>query len=119
MKVDHRDEQVTLDLERPPVGVGVQRQPQRAGQLVQADDGHQRGVLEQADEVVHDARHHHGQRLRQHDLALRLPVRQAQRGGGFDLALGDGLQAAADDFGHVGRGEQRDAHQHTQQNVNL
>ena len=50
----------------------------RAGQVVQADDGDQRGVLEGADEGVDDGRHDDAQRLRQHDLALRLPVAQAR-----------------------------------------
>ena len=57
------------------------------------------------------------QRLRQHDLALRLPVAQAERLGRLDLALGQRLQPAAHHLGQVGRGEQRHADQHAQQHV--
>src|SRR3954470_1130270 len=46
-KVNRRDEQVALDLERAPIGIGVERQRQGAGQFVQGDDGHQGSVLEE------------------------------------------------------------------------
>jgi hypothetical protein len=57
------------------------------------------------------------QRLRQHDQAHHLPVAEAERHRALVLALGDRLQAAAHDFRHVGRGEQRDADQRAQQLV--
>ncbi|MNM81607.1 hypothetical protein D3C81_936180 [compost metagenome] len=40
-------------------------------------------------------------------MAHRLARVQAQRAGRFVLALGDGLYAGTNDFGHVGAGEQR------------
>ena len=58
--------------------VAGERQRHRAGQLVEADDRDQRSVLERADEAVHDRRHDEPQRLRQHDLALRLPIGEAR-----------------------------------------
>ena len=115
-EVDRRHEQLAFEEELAPVGV-AQRELQRAGQVVQADDGDQRGVLEGADEGVDDRRHHQAQRLRQDDLALRLPVAQAERLRGLDLALGQRLQTAAHHLGQVGRGEQRHADQHAQQHV--
>src|SRR5437867_1836448 len=107
-EVNQCDEEVALQLEGLPVGVRVDGHVQCAREFVQAHDAHQRGVLENGDEAVDDAGHHHGQRLRQHNLALGLPVRQSQRGRCLDLPLGNGLQAAAYDLGQVGRGKQGD-----------
>ncbi len=88
-----------------------------AEQVEHADDGDQAGVLEQADEGVDDARDDQLQRLRQDDQPHLLPVAEAERIGALVLALRDRLQAAADHFGHVGRGEQGDADQRAQQLV--
>src|SRR5690606_1462096 len=51
---------------RSPVDVGTGRL-HRVQQVEDAHDGHQRRVLEQGDEVVHDARDHVPQRLWQDD----------------------------------------------------
>ena len=56
--------------------------------------------------------------LRQHNLALGLPVRKAKGGCRLNLPFGYGLQATANDFGHVGSGKKSDASQHTDQHVN-
>ena len=73
----------------------------------QRDDRDQRGVLEQADEVVDDAGDRDLQRLRHDDQPHRLPVVEAERVGGLVLAARQGGEAAADGLGDVGRREQR------------
>ncbi len=101
-----------------PVRVG-ERRLDDAEQIEQADDQDQRRVLEQADEGVDDAGDHDLERLRQDDQAHRLPIAEAERLGGFELALRNRLQAAAHDLRHVGRRKQRDADQRAQQLVEV
>src|SRR5687767_2878647 len=89
-EVHRGHEELPLEEELAPVGI-AERELQRAGQVVQADDGDQRGVLEGADEAVDDGRHHQAQRLWQHDLARGLPVGEPKRLRRLDLALGQRL----------------------------
>src|SRR5262245_60152539 len=89
-KVDQCDEQIAFEIEAAPIRIG-ERELQRTGELVQADDNDERRILEQADESIDNGRHHRPQRLRQHDLALRLPVRQAEGLCSLYLAYGHRL----------------------------
>ncbi|MNF56384.1 hypothetical protein D3C84_378680 [compost metagenome] len=86
-------------------------------QVEQADDDHKAGVLEQGNEGVDDARDHQLQGLRQDHQAHAAPIAKAHGGGGFVLALGDGLQAATHHFGDISRLEQDHPDQCTQQLV--
>jgi hypothetical protein len=53
-------------------------------------------------------RHHESQRLRQDDdAAASASKTRPSASRGLDLALGQGLQAAADHLGQVGGGKQR------------
>src|SRR5216683_1450622 len=106
-EIDEGGEQVDLAGETGPVGID-QRLVGGVEEVEDADDQHQRGVLEEADEGVDQRRDHHAQRLRQDDQRGLLHVVQAHRVGRLELALGQRLQAAADDLGDVGAGEQDD-----------
>ena len=72
---------------------------------------HKRRVLEEADERVDDARNDDPQRLRQDDENHHLPVVQAERHRSLVLPLRHGLQPAAHHLGHIGGGEEGNAHQ--------
>ena len=76
-EIDGGDEELPFEEELAPVGV-AQRELQRAGQVVEAHDRDERGVLERADERVHDRRNDEAQRLRQHDLARRSANRRGR-----------------------------------------
>ena len=76
------------------------------------DGDHQRGVLEQADERVHDPWNRDLERLRQDHQAQRLPVAQTNRLRRLELAVRNRLQTAPDHLRHVGRGERGDHHHH-------
>src|SRR5258706_3992660 len=54
-EVNRRSEQVSLDAESRPFGI-LQRDLDGAQEVEQPDDQHQRGVLEQADEGIHQRR---------------------------------------------------------------
>src|SRR5581483_11242340 len=84
---------------RRPVRIG-ERGAQHAQEVEQGHDRHQRGVLEQGDETVDEARNDVAERAR------RLP-----------LAPRDRRQAAADHLGLVGPGKQRGADQRAHQPV--
>ena len=78
-------------------------------QLEEPDDGEQRRVLEQADELADHRRDHGAQRLGQHDRAQVVCTGRRPEGlGRLELALGDRLQPAPHDLGDVGGLEQRD-----------
>src|ERR1043165_6190050 len=76
-------------------GAGHRRRPGRIGprrlegleEIEDADDEHQRGVLEQRDGGIDDVGDGDAQRLRQHDQPHGPPVAEPDRGGGFDLAF--------------------------------
>src|SRR5688572_11263820 len=117
-EVDQGTEDVPFHLRADPVLVA------RPGtddieKIVEADDGYQRRVLGQADEVVDDTRNRDSQRLRHDDEPHHLPIAEAHRHRAFILAFGQRLKAAADHFGHIGGCEQRDADQDAHQNVEL
>src|SRR6185312_7530081 len=65
----------------------------RVQQIENANDGNERGVLEQADIGVDDVRDGDAQRLRQDDVAHHQRIAQADRHRAFELALRDRLQA--------------------------
>jgi hypothetical protein len=117
-EIDHCQQDIHLGAEALPVRVGDGGE---AGfqQVEDADDQHQRGVLEEADEGVDQRRDDQFQRLGQHDQKCLLPVRQAKRVGGLALPLGERLQAGADHFGEVGGGEQNDRDLRAQQLVDV
>ena len=72
--------------------------------------------LEQRDELVADRRDDVPQRLRQHDLARRLDAGQPETAPGFHLPLVHGVDAAADQLGHVRAGvdaERDNGNRHT------
>ena len=82
--------------------------PRHVQHLEEPDDGEQRRVLEEADELADDRRDHVAQGLREHDAAHRLQRAEAQRLGGLQLTVRDRLQPAAHDLRDVGALEQRD-----------
>ena len=90
-----------------------------AEEIVEADDGNQRRILEQADEGVGNAGDNGGQRLRQDDEAHFRPVTEAEAVRRFKLAARNRLQAAAHHFRHVGRGEEGNANQRAHQVVDM
>src|SRR4051812_6376776 len=63
----------------------------------------QRGVLEQHDGLRQQHRQHVAERLRQHDVAHRLTVGQAERACRRRLSLRDRLDAGAHDLGKIRR----------------
>src|SRR5215813_10976280 len=115
-KEDHGREDVALLGEAEP-GRILERLADRAEQVGKADDGDERGVLEEVDDVVDDARHDDAQRLRQRDEDLHLPPFEADGIGGFFLLDRYALQAAAHGLGHVGGVEQRERHHGADQAV--
>ena len=116
-EVDHRGEDVGLDVEALPLRVG-ERRLGGAEQVEEADDDDQRGVLEHADEGVDQRRDHHRQRLRQHDQpGASANSRGPSASAASILALRDRLQAAADDLGEIGGGEQDERDLRAQQLV--
>src|SRR5919112_5465671 len=103
-EVDGAHRQVDLDAEPLPRRLdngGLARRQQ----VEDADDEHQRGVLKEADEGVHQRRDHQAQRLRQDDEAGLLPVGEAERVRRLVLPLRQRLQATAHHFRQVGPGE--------------
>ena len=101
---------------RRPVRIG-ERRAQLSEQIEQRDDRDQRGVLEQADEAVDEAGDDVAQRLRHHDQPRGLGPGQAERARRLALPARDRREAAADVFGLVGAGKQRDADQGAHQSV--
>ena len=77
------------------------------GSLGEAEDGDERGVLLQADEVVQERRDDTPDRLRQDDEPERLRVAQSERAGRHALARMHGLDACAVHLGHVRRVDER------------
>ncbi len=67
--------------------------PRDEQDLRQTDDRDERGVLLQRDEVVEQRRQDPAHRLRDHDVAQRLPLRQPERACGRGLAPVDALEA--------------------------
>src|SRR5215813_3130786 len=106
-EIDEGGEDGDLAREARPVGID-QRLVGGVEEVEDADDQHQRGVLEEADEGVDQRRDHHPQRLRQDDERGLLHVAQPERVGRLELSLGQRLQAAPDDLGDIGAGEQDD-----------
>src|SRR3954468_6083721 len=96
-EVDQRHEQVRLLVEAAPRRVG-QRRLRCAHQVEQADDDHQRRVLEEADESIDQQRNGDRQGLRQDDLTGLLPIAEAKAVGRLVLPLGNRLKAGTDDF---------------------
>src|SRR5271165_28108 len=76
-EVDDRQRDVDLVTEALPGRVG-DRRGARLQQIENADDQHQAGVLEEADEGVNQGWDHHAQRLRQDDQEGLLPVAQPE-----------------------------------------
>src|SRR5215813_9061605 len=83
-EVDEGGEQVDLAREARPVGID-QRLVGGVQEVEDADDQHQRGVLEEADEGVDQRRDHHAQGLRQDDQRRLLHVVEAHRVGRLEL----------------------------------
>src|SRR6056297_658803 len=96
-----RHKYIALDGNVLPGGIG-HRRLNRSKNIEQADDQHQRGVLEQGNEGIHDARNDHLQSLRQDDQPRLAPVPQPQSIGGLVLASRNGLQTTANYLSHVG-----------------
>eukprot|EP01022_Parablepharisma_sp_SALTPOND_P000591 TRINITY_DN1031_c0_g5_i1.p1 TRINITY_DN1031_c0_g5~~TRINITY_DN1031_c0_g5_i1.p1 ORF type:complete len:1047 (+),score=351.32 TRINITY_DN1031_c0_g5_i1:737-3877(+) len=76
----------------------------RLGQFHQADDGGDRGVLDDLHQEAHGGRQRDAHRLRQDHVAQLLPARHGQGGGGFPLRYRHGLDATAPDLAQVGAG---------------
>src|SRR5215510_9548127 len=106
-EIDHRDEQVHLD--QAPVPLRDLRGG--AEEIGDREHVHERGVLEQDDGLCEQHRQHVAKRLRQHDLAHRLPVGEPQRVAGPHLAARDGLDAGPHDLAVVGRLEHHERDQ--------
>src|SRR5262249_33273138 len=106
---DDRREDVALLGEAQPGGI-LERLIHRTEQVDEADDGDQRGILEQVDDVVDDARHNDTQSLRQCHEQLHLPPSQAKRIGGLLLLDRNALQTAAYGLGHIGGVEEGECH---------
>ena len=104
-QVDDGDRRV--DLERPEVR--EHDVLSRAHDLLDAEDGHQRGVLEHADPHVAERRDRDPDRLREHDRLQRLAAREAERQGGLALTDRHGLEPGPEDLGEIGAVEQADA----------
>src|SRR3712207_640270 len=117
-EVDGAHRQVDLHAEALPRRLDDGRLARRQ-QVEDADDEHQRGVLEEADEGVHQRRDHQAQRLGQDDEARLLPVGQAERVRRLVLALGQCLQPAAHHLREVGSGEEDDGDLRPQQLVDV
>src|SRR5580704_13230300 len=66
-----------------------------AGELDEADDGSQRGVLDELDQEAHGGRNSKPECLRHNDITQLLGETEAQRGAGLPLGAWDRLQAAA------------------------
>ena len=73
-----------------------------AQQVGHGDDGDQRGILEHGDAFVADGRQDGTDGQREDNGRRGLVVVEAERTGGFGLSLGDGEDARAEDFAHVG-----------------
>ena len=73
----------------------------------EAEEADERGVLLQRDEVVQQRREDAPHRLRDHDVAQRLPLRQAERARGRGLAPVHALEPGAVHLGDV-----RAVHEH-------
>src|SRR3954470_22333086 len=109
-------EDVGLDVVAEPF-LADHDQPRHVQEVVEAHDEDERRVLEQRDEAVDDAGNDEPQRLGQDDQPHALPVAEPHGLGRLVLALGDGLEAAADHLGEVGAREDRDADERTGQLV--
>src|SRR5713226_7475024 len=95
--VDHGDEEI--ELEGPDLAVidhlgGL-------GQIHEADDGGERGVLEEHDELGDEGRDHVLQRLRQHHLTHGLRAAEPHGRGRLDLAARHRLYARTHDLAQV------------------
>jgi len=87
------------------VGAGNDRAG-HAGEFQQGDGARQRAGLEHQDHFVAVGRQADAGGAWQHDVHQGLAARHAEGAGGFDLALGNGLQGATQDFRDVGGGVQ-------------
>ena len=103
-EVDERREHVHLD--QPAVALrDLRRGAEEIGDRQHVDE---RRVLEQDDRLREQDRQHVAERLRQHDLAHRLPVVEAERVAGRHLPARDRLDARAHDLAVVRGLEQRE-----------
>src|SRR3546814_5463744 len=78
----------------------------RLQQIEDADDEDERRVLDLADRSIDQPGHADFQRLRQQDMAPRLPFGEAESVRGLGLPDGNRQQAAPDDLGHIGGSEE-------------
>src|SRR6266702_1575810 len=88
--IDRCGEDVSLEVEALPIGVG-QRCVGGTEQVEQADDDDERCILEAADEAVDQGRNDHRQCLRQNYQAGTAPIPEAERIGGLELSPWDCL----------------------------
>ena len=93
-QVDDRDEGVHLG--RSAVARGDDAG--RGHEIAQRDDVHQRGVLEDDDDLVEQQRRHRLQALRQDDVAHHLPSLHAGGEGGLGLSGANAADRRADDL---------------------
>src|SRR5690606_3892998 len=110
-EVDEGDEQEDFEFDAARHLQGRRLDRHEIGDLEEvdeADDEHQRRVLEQPDRLTDDGGDHGAQSLWQHDEARGLPAGQPQGPCSFGLPSRDGLQTATHVLRHVGRREQRD-----------
>ena len=74
-----------LPVDAVPFGRSQDRSADHSHEVEHRDDRDQRGILEQADEGVDDARNNMGQRLRQDDQSHLLPGGQVRLDTGVDV----------------------------------
>ena len=86
-------------------GEGVARTEHEFGHGHHGEEG---GILDHGDDLTEQRGNDVLEALRQNDVDERLHEVEALRCGGFELASGNGVQAAADDFRNGGRGEQHE-----------
>ena len=72
-----------------------------AGQLFEADDGNQRGILQHCDEFIAERRQDISYSLRQDDIVHGLPPGKAERATRFHLPHIDRLDAGAENFRYI------------------
>ena len=70
-------------------------------EVLQGDQGDERGVLEEGDELAAHRGKHPGDRLRQHDASHDLPGRHAEREARMPLSARDGENAGAVYLGEI------------------
>src|ERR1700733_6753748 len=91
---EHRGREDIALLGEAEPGRILQRLLDGAEHVDEADDGHERRVLEQVDDVVDDPGHDYAKGLRQGHEELNLPPAEAERCGRLLLPCRDAPQAA-------------------------